>query len=550
MSVLEVFLRTEFQRQLERVEQLMGEDADPAKPYEYKYQARALIEELSANSLLSQDSDISKAAQAFLEYLLGLNYFETEEITRSGIHYSKAFDLITQVSPQMQYKHLTTIQDLLNALGIHKCNQEEVEAGLKFFDQAVKLYDLAKSAGLKNSTSSFFDFLICREPKFNFVIDGGLNGRKVEQNYTLTLFYLAQAYSKLGKKDEAAWYCVLTMSRQIASGDYQVKDWSVNAINMAEYYAEQKLFSQAHYMLAAAISIVPEGKKMKLRKTLQMQMGRCLLSVMEFAVTSARDGVSEPPEVREQKITFPSLPVKWVEISLPADVEDAKELFRKANICFKEAMDFFVIDGYVTEHVEMKRDLCRLYKFLSVFEPDKKRLLAMTNRRLELIEGYTEELNSSAYPQLWQHLKTDVASTYVDLYEIKSNTGRTTQKAYDQANVCALKSIEHQAELLDFIQKFEMNSDSAKDIVQSSLNIMFGIARTYSRMETLKPKQKVEYMSKSFVWYERLSGYLKKVKTDGYSSTLPDFEEQERICAEMVSLMPMRIAQYNAGVES
>lgn len=545
MSVLDVFLRTEFQRQLERVEQLMAEDADPAKPYEYKYQARTLIEELSANPLLNQDTEYSIAAQAFLEYLLGVNYFETEEITRSGMHYSKAFELLTKVSPELQFKHLTTLQDLLNALGIHKCNQEDVEAGLKYFDKAVQLYDIAKTSGLTDSTSSFQDFLICREPQFNFVIDGGLNGRKVEQNYTLTLFYLAQAYSKQGKKDEAAWYCVLTMSRQVASGDYQVKDWAVNAINMAEYYSEKLLFSQAHYMLASAISIVPPGKKQKLRKTLEMQMGRCLLSVMEYAITAAQQGTTEPEEVTLQKLVFPNLSVQWQPLSLPKDLEEAKELFRKANSCLKEAMEFFVIDGYVTEHVEMKRDLCRLYKFLSVFEPDQKRLLAMTNRRLELIEGYTQELNSSAYPQLWQHLKTDVANTFIDLYELKINSGRSSQKAHDQANKFALKSIEHQSQLLDFIQKFEMNQDSAKDIVQSSLNLMFGIARTYSRLETLKPKQKVEFMTKSFIWYEQLNGYLKKVKADGYSKVLPDFDEQERICAEMVSLMPMRIAQVN-----
>jgi tetratricopeptide (TPR) repeat protein len=549
MSILEVFLRTEFQRQLEHVERLMTEDADPAKPYEYKYQARALIEALRDNPLLNEESDSSVVARAILEYLLGVNHFETEEITRSGTHYAKAFELITKVSPEMQFRHLTTLQDLLNALGIHKCNQDDVDTGLKFFDKAVALYDLANKAGLKQCTSSFQDFLNCRDPQFTFIIDGGLNGRKVEQNYTLTLFYLAQAHSKQGRKDEAAWYCVLTMSRQVASGDFQVKDWAVNAINMAEYYSDLQMFSQAYYMLAAALSLVPQGRKMKLRNTLHMQLGRCLLGLMEYSVTSTREGLPEPEAVKQQKITFPCLPVEWVELSLPYEVEAAKDLFRRANAYLKEALEFFVIDGYVTEHVEMKRDLCRLYKFLSVFEPDNKRLLAMTNRRLELLEGYTQELNSTAYPQLWQHLKTEVSSIFIDLYELKSQSGRTTQKAFEQANACAMKSIVHQGELLEFIQKYEMTQETAKDIVQSSLNLMFGVARTYSRLETLKPKQKVEFLSQSFLWYERLSDYLKKVQNDGFAGCLPDFEEQKRICAEMVSLLPMRIAQVNAGVE-
>jgi KIF-1 binding protein C terminal len=33
------------------------------------------------------------------------------------------------------------------------------------------------------------------------------------------------------------------------------------------------------------------------------------------------------------------------------DIEDAKSLFRLANTQFKRALDYFVLDGYVTEHV-------------------------------------------------------------------------------------------------------------------------------------------------------------------------------------------------------
>ena len=33
------------------------------------------------------------------------------------------------------------------------------------------------------------------------------------------------------------------------------------------------------------------------------------------------------------------------------DIEDAKTLFRLSNTQFKRALDYFVLDGYVTEHV-------------------------------------------------------------------------------------------------------------------------------------------------------------------------------------------------------
>jgi hypothetical protein len=44
------------------------------------------------------------------------------------------------------------------------------------------------------------------------------------------------------------------------------------------------------------------------------------------------------------------------------DIEDAKSLFRLANTQFKRALDYFKLDGRVTEHVQMQQDVSKLYK--------------------------------------------------------------------------------------------------------------------------------------------------------------------------------------------
>ena len=95
---------------------------------------------------------------------------------------------------------------------------------------------------------------------------------KLEKNYTLTLFYMAQVYTKLNNTDKAVHFCAATMKRQLTYQEYEVKDWCINCVNLAEYFVRNGHYSQAEYCLFAAIQILPKelNKKRKLRATLQM----------------------------------------------------------------------------------------------------------------------------------------------------------------------------------------------------------------------------------------------------------------------------------------
>jgi KIF-binding protein len=77
-------------------------------------------------------------------------------------------------------------------------------------------------------------------------------------------------------------------------------------------------------------------------------------------------------------VEFPELSVKFPsKVDDFKSIEDAKTLFRLANTQFKRSLDYFVLDGYVTEHIQMKQDVSKLYKLLSSLESDKDRFIAM-----------------------------------------------------------------------------------------------------------------------------------------------------------------------------
>jgi len=47
------------------------------------------------------------------------------------------------------------------------------------------------------------------------------------------------------------------MKRQLALGEYEVKDWAINCVNIAEYFIKNGHFIQAEYCLTAALAILP-----------------------------------------------------------------------------------------------------------------------------------------------------------------------------------------------------------------------------------------------------------------------------------------------------
>lgn len=73
--------------------------------------------------------------------------------------------------------------------------------------------------------------------------EGGHDHEQIEDTYTLTLFYLAQAYTKLELKDKAAESCGRTLQRQHTTGKYELKEFVTNLIGLAEYYQGNKAFA-------------------------------------------------------------------------------------------------------------------------------------------------------------------------------------------------------------------------------------------------------------------------------------------------------------------
>jgi len=101
------------------------------------------------------------------------------------------------------------------------------------------------------------------------------------------------------------------------------------------------------------------------------------------------------------------------------DMEKAKVVFLRCAARVEKAKALFPLDGCVTDHVHLLEEHSKLYKGLAVFDPDAKRQLAMTNRRIDMLKPLLKSLNRAAYENQHKTISYELGEAAVLLIDIK-----------------------------------------------------------------------------------------------------------------------------------
>lgn len=75
--------------------------------------------------------------------------------------------------------------------------------------------------------------------------------------------------------------------------------------------------------------------------------------------------------------------------------------------------------GFVTDHVQLVRQHSLLFHYLSAFETDIKRKLAMELRRAEMLSPFIDSLGRTAYEKLHKELSYELGEVYLNIFELK-----------------------------------------------------------------------------------------------------------------------------------
>jgi tetratricopeptide (TPR) repeat protein len=426
-----IFLYTIFQYYLEKSIELMN-----SEDVKNKEKAKKILISLIDNSYVNyfkSNKIIYACLNGILHFYLGLSIFNTEDQYDSEDSLMKSLDFFNSLPMVVKMRYINIFQEIYNNLGILYYNKGEIKKGLQFFGKAEQMYKVFNDLNGHNITNNFNTFMrnFSKDNQnesqlvaqgigvgnsaenlefFNFFIDGGLNRKTFEHNYTLTIFYYAQAFTKLGFRKKAIKYCSMTLKRQIDLNEYDLKDTIINCINLSEFYTENQHFAQAEYVLIAASGLLPEdlNKKRRIRAMVHMHLGKYFLERLKFAVRQTKEQIwiNESEElysiVNKRIVTFQNMNILWPKIEDIKDIEQAKLLFRLGNTQLKKATEYYLLDGFVTEHINISRDISQLYKNLSFFESDNNRVFAMIDRRINMLESLLNEINPKRFMVQWQ----------------------------------------------------------------------------------------------------------------------------------------------------
>uniref|UniRef100_A0A7S3CST0 KIF-binding protein n=1 Tax=Strombidium rassoulzadegani TaxID=1082188 RepID=A0A7S3CST0_9SPIT len=517
-----------------------------------------------------------RCALALILYKLGVNFYECEEASEGLGHLKKALELFNTLPDALKLRHLNSVQDLYNHIAIIQSDRDHSQEALDYLEKSEEVYQIVaghtQGFPVKSMVNNFDRYLLkqsCRakegaagltsdsgrpesDAKFTFYINQGLDLKQLESKYTTTLFILAQVHSKLNNVDEGIRYCAMTMKRQLSQGQYDLKDWVVNATTLADAFLAREHFCQAEYLLFAAFHVLPEdlGRKKGLRAMVQLQLGRYYQRRLEVGVLLHSRGLEfDKQKVSQRFVEFPELKLNWPELKDVKSLDDAKTLFRLANTMFKKALEHYQLDGFVTEHVQIKQGVSLLYKHLAKLELDLQRCELMHTRRAEMLEFLKSELNPNAYQVRLMEFGAELSEIYGELYEIEL---RKPRKAAVRLNELAAKSMENAALFTQPVYARPEDADRF-DYFPTVLNLELSGASKLTKWITADPRERIAKTKDALDIYLKLQLYVKdyfKFKGISGEAEVEDEQvrEQIRIVREMAELLPQKLDKMSAAL--
>ena len=567
-----IFLYTMFQYYLEKANELNNQESPEKKAKAIKI-IKSLIDSSFINHYRS-NKIIFACLNGILHFYLGMFNLNNEDQTICEAPFNKAINYFNTLPTLIKMRYINLYQEIFNNLGIIYYHKGEIKKGLQHLGKAEQIYKVFSGLNGYNFTNDFPKFMksCCSNNEeggnhemefFSFYIDGGINKKSFEHNYTLTIFYYAQAFTKLGFRKKAIKYCSLILKRQIEFNEYELKDALVNCLNLSDFYMENQHFAQAEYILISAMSLLPDEqtKEEILRAALQNQLGKYFLERLKFAVIRVKENnlISDNDNifniVNKKIFTFNTLNIVWPQIKDVVNIEQAKSLFRLANTQFKKALNFYNIKDYIFEHIQICQSISQLYKNLISFEFDNGRIFAMEERRINILKPLLEKIGPKNDVMQWQEVCLELAEIYCEIFEsnyelIRVKKKKINYQEIDEINKSGENAIYFYQKIIEYIvNEYKKEEEKKLEDCITIITIKSNIARLYSKLIFLKDvKKRVDSLKKSLAVYKELHKLLKESKS--LFGDREDLQENILMCEEMMGMIPIKIDKINKGEES
>nr|XP_040059351.1 KIF-binding protein [Gasterosteus aculeatus aculeatus] len=530
------------------------------------------------------------ARLAAVEYYLGVNHVDTEELSAGQEHLMNCVKLLERCS--VSSENVSLFIHVRNQLGILWAGRDETETSQGFLETAESNYQryMKEDGSPPTDMTEYFtteENLLTHQERT----------KRFELAYTHTMYYLAQVYKNLGETERAATYCHSTLQRQLQLNQFSPMEWALNAATLSQYYITKGLYMEGRHCLSAATVISglageapseaaaqeseAESERREQLRQKRAEIARCwikyCLNLLQDSKKLLEDSIGELDTDRQEEMkmarrreeeeeekgrksallfgsedTFDSIASleEKVRCSLPLDFTEARAVFLVGQNYVTQAKEYFEMDGHVTDHVEILQDHSALFRSLAFYEEDLERRCKMHKRRVDMLEPICNDLNAQYYLMIRRQMMFELAEIYNEMMDLKL-TLANRQADSETLDNHTIKKFNHLCSAS--AKYFQMFLDSLcspegkipehleEEVLRPALVARFRVARLYSRLISSSPSAQLENLDKSLEHYQYVVQYC-----EAHPEAAATVETELELSTEMVGLLPLKINRLKA----
>lgn len=576
---------SDFKEKYDKAQKNINENSKldpPTEPFRSHYAAldilmrlQTSVSDFKKNMCISEIEDriIATSILAFVTSDIGSIHMFTENFPESEKYLKASIDLLHK--DKLRPEYIIPYVHACNELGILWSKREQLEQAEEFLVEAESSYKAFKESDKIPLT--LMDF---------FGAFDEVNNEKaiiiLEKTYTLSLYFLAQVNSGLGKLKESANYCHLTVKRQLEFNDYEPIDWALNAATLSQYYLMQNSLKQSRYLLAAASYMLDQYETnmykpdmteeqkaavLEIFKHRSADVARCWAKYGIYILSTSKDRLlSDDDDEDEAKLEgsmskltvnndfeeFQNLNLTVYESQISDQFcltfEDAKLVFFNVKLWLTQAKEYYTAENEASEYSKIIQDVAASFNHLAFFEGSDSHQCKLHKKSVDELENLLGILNPKFYLNICREVWYELGLTYSTMLDIKLSkledlkiNEHPSPHALSKINKLCGKSIHNFQQFLSSYTEKETEkilSSISTDELQLVFYAYFHIARLYYKITTPDKRMQLQNLTNSYKYYNL---FILGCEEKGELISQKLRNEIGGVCKEMHKLLPLKI---------
>lgn len=517
----------------------------PRNIYASKYRAVEILDtldsQISAQKEGKSELEVKKLDHQLsrIRYKSGILHYATEETKNAEKALNSSLVLQPNVSGfTSDLEDVIQTMDIYNHLCMIMFEREEFEICLNWLAKSELLY-------LDYSSSSATDRPLTSE---------------LESTYTSTCFYFAQVYGRLEQTAQSGIYCERTLFRKYESGTYDAREISQFCLQIASYYQSECRWYQALYIIAAAYEISKPLKDPQIYSEISLFMAKFFVEYLE---SQQERHAYLPPneEVKRMKnleldSEFERSQLDGVSLTALATASQIEPWINQGSAWFTRALNYFVLDGFTTEHVSICLERDHMLALALQSFSDRKLKKTILKRRLAFVQPLITTLSPNHFFQLVQQLLFTTAEIYehiVDLTELPLPNGLETsstpapapndQKKERKLNKRVVSAVKYYQDFLETIMGpgGQLPSHLDDGVIESFFRAHLSLGKLHQRFRSANKAVLVAMTQKAAAYYK-----LTDTLARAYRPTV--LQQELQLCAELHRLLTAKAVSMSKGL--